>query len=268
MFSYQEVSGEVKTLARRWGALLITLLTVFVLVLIASYGISAWKEWKDARGAPLQVTLTGEGKVSAKPDVAKITATILTQKELLKDAQEENSRKSNVVVGYLKSQGIEEKDIKTVGYNIYPQYKYPQPCYSGVCSEQESVPRIIGYQVQNSYEVTVRDLAKASDLLAGVVGAGVNEVGGISFTIDQPEAVRAEARAKAIENAEGKAEELARELGKRVGRIISFSESSALLLPYERNAALGGGVSAAPSPAVEPGQNEVIIDVSITYEFK
>ena len=273
MTFYQDLSDPEKSVFRWHMRRLILLVSVFVLALVVSYGVDIWKEIKGLRGeAKLQIAITGEGKVSAKPDVARITTTIFTQSDFLKPAQEENSQKSNRVAGYLKSIGVEEKDIKTVGYNIFPQYSYPPPCppYM-VCPMEERRPKIIGYQVRNSYEITIRDLGQAGDILAGVVGAGANEVSGIVFTIDKPDALQAEARKKAIDDAREKARRLAKDLGRRLGKIIHFSESGGFPPPiiFGRQAALGkGGDFGGEAPSVQPGENEIVVNVNITYEFK
>lgn len=267
---YSDFNASEKMVVRKVGLVFFLLLNVFAIALIASYGFSAWK---DARGifgtdAKLEIAVSGQGKVSAKPDVAKITATIMTQRESVKDAQDENAKRSNAVVGYLKQQGVADKDIKTVGYNIFPQYSYPQPCTSTVCPVSD-VPRVVGYQVRNSVEITIRDLTKASDILAGVVQSGVNEVSGLTFTIDQPDELQAQARAKAIADADKKAQELARELGRRVGKVVNYSEGGMMPQPLFADTGVaygkgGGGVA----PAIETGENEISVNVSITYEFR
>lgn len=279
---YQDLNDAQKITARRWGLFLLGLANVFLVVLVASYAVSLWLDVKNAGdGAKeLRVSVSGEGKVAAeKTDVvAKIAVSVLTEKPSLNDAQAENSKKTNSVVEYLKKQSIEARDIKTVGYNIYPQYSYPQPCPRGLpgvavnypCPLEDRQPKIIGYQVRASYAVTIREISKAGDIIGGVVSAGANEVGGISFTIDQPDELKAKARTKAIEDAKTKAEKLAKDLGKRVGKILDFSESGIIPPIYFREAmALDkGGGAPAPSPAIEPGENEITVNVAITYEFK
>ncbi len=271
---FQNFSEPEQFIARRRVLAFLVFINALAAVLVVSYGLGAWRDFKAIiRGEEkLQISVSGEGKVTARPDVARITATILTQSEFLKTAQEENSRKSNVLAGYLKSVGVEEKDIKTVGYNIYPQYRYPRPCPLGAfpCPPDDE-PKITGYQVRNSYEVTLRDLGQAGEILAGVVGAGANEVSGIAFTIDKPDELQAQARKKAIDDARAKAGKLAKDLGRRLGKIVSFSEGGSFPPPifFERGAALGkGGEVPAPSPSVQPGENEIVVTVSITYEFR
>ncbi len=268
---YSDLAAGEKRAVRRLGVLFVVLLNVFAAALILFYGFSAWHAARGIFGTDrrLEVSVSGEGKVSARPDVARITAAILTGSDSLAPAQEENSKKSNAVVAYLTEQGVAEKDIKTVGYNIYPQYRYPAPCRADICPLDVERPRIIGYQIRNSYEITVRDLTKANAILAGIVSAGVNEVGGITFTIDKPEELKAQARKDAIENARAKAVQLAQGLGQRLGRITNFSEGGSVPpMFYERGLALDGKGGGGFEPSVEAGENEVMVTVSITYEFR
>ena len=274
MFNIFQDAGEVeKAFMRHRARNLFSLLILLAAVLIASYGVMVWRDVKGIlEQEKLQIVVSGEGKVTAKPDVARVTATILTEKESLQEAQAENSRKSQAVTEYLKRQGVAEKDIRTTGYNISPQYSYPSPCPPyGVCPLEERRPKIIGYQVRNSYEVTIRDLAKAGAVLAGVVSAGANEVYGISFTIDDPDALKAEARKAAIAEAREKAKVLASDLGMRIGRVANFSEGGSFPPPvfFGREMALDGkGGGGDFEPSVQPGENEIIVIVSVTYEFK
>ncbi|MBI2055746.1 MAG: SIMPL domain-containing protein [Candidatus Sungbacteria bacterium] len=271
---YKNLNKWEKTALGRRGSALLTLAGIFLLILTASYGVRLWREAKDLwGGTKLEIAVSGEGKVAARPDVAKITVSVLTQKAGLREATDENAKKSNAVADYVKKQGVAEKDIRTINYHIYPQQSYPRPCQVGdtpCIEESQRPPKITGYQVRNAFEVTIRDIAKAGDILGGVVGVGVNDVSGITFTIDKPEELQAEARARAIEDARKKAERLATNLGKRVGRMVSFSEGGGGRPIYfsESNAlARGGGIS-APSPAIEPGQTEITAVVSVIYEFK
>lgn len=273
MSFYQDLGDPEKMKFRRRVFPLITLANIFVIVLIASYGAGAWKELKDAvRGdTKLQISVSGEGKVTARPDIAIINASVVTQEEFLKEAQGDNTKKTNVLVAYLKSVGVQESDIKTVGYNIYPQYSYPRPCYSDVCPQMTESPRITGYQVRTAYEIKVRDLEKAGEILGGVVGAGANEVGGINFTIDEPDQLQADARKKAIDDAKVKAEKLAKDLGRRLGPIMNFSEGGyypPIIYRTEAMVADGKGGGGMASPSIPPGENEIIVNVSVTYELR
>lgn len=203
------------------------------------------------------VSFSGEGKVTAKPDVAVINLSILTESVNSKDAQDSNSKKSKAVTDFLKGQGVEEKDVKTVGYNIYPQYNYPQ----------YSRPSISGYQVNQTLEVRVRDLNKVSGILDGVVTAGANQVNQLTFSIDNPDKLKMEARQKAIEDAKKKASELEDQLGINLGKIVNFSEGySGVPSPvYYSEKGMGGG---GGGPTIPVGENEVMISVTLFYQIK
>lgn len=206
------------------------------------------------------VSFNGTGKVTAKPDIAVISASIVTQDVNSKSAQDKNSVKSNAVDDFLKKQGIEEKDIKTSGYNISPQYKYPP--YGGQ-------PTISGYQVSQSYEIKVRDLDKISTVLSGLVTAGANEVNNLGLQIENPEELKSQARQMAIDDAKKKAKELEKQVGVRLGKIVNFSEGlngyPVPMYASDKAYGMGGG---GPEPTISLGENDVVVDVTITYQIK
>lgn len=227
------------------------------LVLVSLFMLVQTKHTLDTSATTNTVSFNGEGKVLAKPDVGIMDLSIVTEGSTSKIAQDENSKKSKALTDYLKGQGVDEKDIKTTGYNIYPQYFYPN----------YAKPTISGYQVNQMVQVKVRDLDKVDDLLSGVVAAGVNQVNNLQLTIDDQDKLESEARAKAIEDAEAKADELEGQLGIKLGRIVNFSESTGGYPgPIMYSAAEGRGGGGAPSIPV--GQNEIVIQVTVTYQIK
>lgn len=206
------------------------------------------------------VSFSGEGKVTAKPDIAVISASIVTQAVDSKSAQDANSTKSNAVSAFLKSQGIADKDVQTSGYNVLPQYKYPP--YGGQ-------PTANGYQVTQSYKVKVRDLTKISTILSGLVTAGANQVSNLGLQIENPDAVQAQARQLAIDAAKKKATDLEKQVGVSLGKIVNFVEGSngypvSMYLDAKATSVGGGG----PEPTISTGENEVTVDVTITYQIK
>lgn len=235
------------------------------------YGVSGWKEMRD-KNTVRQITVTGEGKIAAKPDLAIFMAGVVTEAARVKEAQSENTRRSNAMLEFLKQKGLEEKDIKTVGYSIFPQYKYndAKPCILESCPPPRP-PKIVSYQVRHTLEIRVRGLDKTDELLDGVVSNGANEVGSVNFSVEDKEKIKVEARKKAIATAKEKARVLAKDLSVRLGKITNFSESDGEFPIYARSfEALErsrGGVS-APAPRVETGEQEVRSTVTITYEFK
>jgi len=231
-----------------------------VMVILAIFLLASTDKVVNTAATTNTVSFSGEGKVLAKPDVAVISLSIVTESATSKTAQDDNSKKSKAVSDFLNSQNIEEKDIKTTGYNIYPQYKYPQ----------YDKPEIRGYQVNQTLEVKTRDLDKVSDILDGIVSAGVNQINGLSFEIDEPETLKAEAREKAITDAKKKAGELEDQLDINLGKIVNFSESTDGFpgpIYYEKAIGLGG-VGGGITPEIPTGENEIVVNVIITYQIR
>ena len=120
----------------------------------------------------------------------------------------------------------------------------------------------------------MRDTEKAGDILSGVGNLGVNTVSGLSFTIDEEDKLTAEARGKAITDAEGKAKELALQLGVSIVRIVGFNENSggysSMYMKRDVMMAMDamGGAEMAPAPSLPTGENKIVSNVSITYEIR
>ncbi len=230
------------------------------MVILAIFLLASTNKVLNTAATTNTVSFSGEGKVVAKPDVAKVSLSIVTDALTSKTAQDDNSKKSKAITDYLKKQNIDDKDIKTTGYNIYPQYKYPQ--YGGQ-------PTITGYQVNQSIEIKIRNLDNVSNILDGVVTAGANQVNQLSFEIDSPDALKAEARAKAITDAKKKAGELQSQVGISLGKIVNFSENTGgypVPIYYDaKGLGMGGGGS---GPSVPTGENEITVDVTLTYQIK
>lgn len=206
------------------------------------------------------MTFSGTGKVIAKPDIATTSFSIVTEATTSKVAQDENSKKSRAVIAYLKGQKVDEKDIKTTGYNIYPTYAYPVG----------GAQKIVGYQVNQTVSIKIRDIDRANEILDGIINSGVNQVNGIEFSIDDIDKVKAEARKMAIDEAKKKAKEISKQLGIDLGDITNFSEDnvgSPRPLYYDK--AVGGfGGGAESAPALPSGENEIQSSVTITYELE
>ena len=141
-------------------------LTVLLLVLT----ISIWSGLGRS-GIPATDTITvqGTGEASLVPDIARISFTVENTAATVDEAQTQSTKQSNAALEYVKSQKVAEKDIKTLSYNIYPEYSYSNPCYQGVpCPAYGEKPRITGYRVSQTIQVTIRDLTTVGELLSGL----------------------------------------------------------------------------------------------------
>lgn len=237
------------------------------------------------------ISVDGTGKVVAVPDIATFSFTVTESAKTVADAQKKATDKTNDALKAVRDQGVADKDIKTLSYNINPKYEYQNAVcrYETVDSTAAGVGMassispvssvkycppgrsvLTGYEVSQSIQVKIRDLSKAGELFTSVGALGVQNVSGLNFEVDEPEMVKAEARKEAIANAQEKAQALAKQLGVSLGRVTGFYESSAAPYAY----GMGGGYAgvsikaeAARAPEVPVGEQEVVSNVSITYEI-
>ena len=168
----------------------------------------------------------------------------------------------------MKSQGIEEKDLKTTSFNIYPRYEWREAQIE-IWPQPEGERILVGYEITQSLQVKIRDLAQIGNIIQGATAAGANQVGSLQFTIDDEDELKKQAREEAIEEAKEKARELADQLGVKLLKITNFSESGVFpRLPYYGyDLAEASGVDEAPAPQIETGENKIEVTVSITFEI-
>ncbi len=227
-------------------------LVFFVMPTIRQYGNSL---------APVRtITVSAEGKTVASPDIGETSFSVISQGKNPDELSSQNNTKMSAVIQNLKSQGIDEKDIKTSGYNLSPDYQYD-------ASTRRNY--INGYTLNQTVLVKIRDLSKAAKVVGGVTPLGVNQIGGISFTVDDLEKFLADARADAFKKARTKANEMASENGARLGQVLNISESQNVPIPFmNERAAMGPMSVTASAPTIEPGTQEVKVQVSVTYALE
>jgi uncharacterized protein YggE len=205
------------------------------------------------------ITVVGQGKVSVEPDIAQVSVGVETSAETVGEAVQANQTQMEAILAALEGLGLAEKDIQTMNYSIQLD-RYPEPMPRVEGSAEDAKPL---YRVSNMVMVTIRDLDRVGDVLDSVIEAGANNIWGVSFGLDDPEAARADARANAVADALARAEALAELSGVEVGPVMAVSE------------VVGGGVSPMPAAMVEraasgagpisPGELEVGYQVQVTY---
>jgi hypothetical protein len=216
------------------------------------------------------ITVSDTGTVYTKPDLALATVSVVSEAKTVAGATSDNTEKMNAVIEAIKGQGVEEKDLKTINFSIYPRYEYDKTVdpYSSYYPSGRRV--LVGYEVNQSLQVKIRDLTKVGAIIQVATDEGANEVGSLQFTVDEQDAIKAQAREEAISKAKAKAKELAKQLGIRLVRISSFNESGSTPYYYSLDAksaapvAMGGGVEEA---SILTGENKIEVTVSITYEI-
>lgn len=215
-------------------------------------------------------TVSAEGRATGVPDVSRFSFSVTTEGNgAITAAQEQNTKKMNDITAYLSEQGVGKEDVKTTSYNVSPRYQY-FPCDGrGVCRPAE----ITGYTISQTVEVKVRDLEKSGEIVAGAVSRGANGVSGPSFVVDDPTEVQDEARAEAIAKARKKAETIAEQGGFALGKLLSISEDGGGVgnpIPFysEKGGGMDMSIAQSSAPAFEPGSQEVMVNVSLTYAIR
>ncbi|HWH07336.1 MAG TPA: SIMPL domain-containing protein [Candidatus Paceibacterota bacterium] len=252
----------------------VRLALIAVLVLLALFLLVRTVDTFDELGrssSPMMNTITvnGEGRAAAVPDIARVTYSVMETDTNVAAAQEKATVRSNSALEALKELEIDEDDIRTVSYNVSPQYNYnDRICPLGYpCGGS---PTITGYQVMQMVEVKVRDTAKASEVLAKLGELGVQNINGPEFALDDPAQVKTEAREEAITKAREEAERLAKQLGVRLGKVVSFYDNNQGPMYGYGGGAMDGmkEMAVQSAPTLPVGQNEYTANVSITYEIR
>ena len=202
------------------------------------------------------ISVTGTGKVELTPDTAYIYIGVHSENSDAVEAVASNNEKSEAVKDALVALGVAEKDIQTTNFSIYPQPRY---------DDQGQPTGEITYMVDNTVYVKVSDLDMVGEILDAAVKAGANSINGISFDLEDKSAAMAEAREKAVDDANVQAQQLADAAGVSLGPVITITTSS--VAPVTPIYGKGGGASVemAASVPVSPGQMTISVDVFMVY---
>lgn len=245
------------------------MLALFLLVATASE-LRSFKYIGAGISPTNTINVSGQGEVFAIPDTATFSFTVSETGKDVASAQTKATKKTNDTIDYLKKEGIAEIDIKTTDYSVNPQYEWStQICTSnGYCPPGRQT--IIGYEVSQTILVKIHDTDKAGTLLSGVGSRGVSNVSGLNFTVADEDALKAEARDKAITEAKTKAEVLAKSLGVSIVRVVAFNENNygGPVPMYAKMEIMSADSSLGEAPEIPTGQNKITSDVSVTYEIR
>ena len=160
------------------------LLGAFLIVLIVFFGAKAKNEIENIP----TISVGAEGRVFAKPDIGEIVLAVFHEAKTVSEAQKQSAETINKIMNFLRAAGVEEKDVKTTNYGINPQYDY---------IEGKQIFR--GYQVSQNLQVKIRKLENSGNIISGAADNGANIVGGLNFTVDDPDLLKTEARGRRFE---------------------------------------------------------------------
>ncbi len=217
-------------------------------------------------------TVSGEGKVTMIPDIARIQAGVTAQGSSIKVVQQELNKKIKAISDAIKKQGVDDKDIQTTNYSVNPQYDY-----------RNGTQKITGYEANSNFSIKVRNMDNATAVIDVATANGANQVGGISFDVDDKTKVENEARTKAaaaakaaadkaVADAKSKAQLAAKTAGFSLGRVINYNENSGgygrPLPMYAKAELMNAGAADQVATTIEPGSQEITVSVSLSYEIR
>jgi uncharacterized protein len=211
---------------------------------------------RDLGAGPRTITVLGEGEARGKPDVARASLGVEATAERVGPALADANARMRGLLAAIRRSGVADKDIRTTDFSVFFEQD-PAPPRAGEASRSGR------YHVRNSVEVTIRDLARASDVLDAALAAGGNAASGISFAIDDPGPLRASARQAAIVDARSRAEALAHAAGVAVGPVFSISEGGGA----GPRPMLARAMAASAGPPVEAGELSETVQVQVVYEI-
>lgn len=206
-------------------------------------------------GTRLDVSATGE--VTRVPDLAVITAGVITRSSSATGAIQQAANRMERVRAALKAAGIDDRDIQTTNISLNPEYRY----------ESNLPPRLTGYTASNQVTVKFRDIRNAGKVLDALVREGANQISGPNLTIEQPEAALDEARTRAVAMARARAELYARGLGLRVVRVVWVSESASYPVPPPMPVMMEARAQAADTK-IDPGVQKLQVTLAVTFELQ
>lgn len=200
----------------------------------------------------------GQGSVSQAPDLATISFGVTKSSSTVSDAQNQTNKAINSVLESIKNLGVSEKDLKTTNYSVNPNYSF------------EGIQKISGYTVTQNIELKIKDIKNTNRLIDAITGNGGNLIGQVQFGFDDKTKAKLEdkARKEAVGNAKEKAQSLANAAGVRLGKIINVTESQDNFprpIPFENAKA---GIQETPSTNITPGENNIKITVTLSYEIR
>ena len=217
----------------------------------------------DTPVKPAQIVVSASGSVDAAPDMAVLSMTVRREAKTARAALDQNNADMNKVIAALKGQGIAERDLQTGGFSISPKMSYPNR------SAADRTPRLVGYTVQNTLTVRIRDLSRLGKVLDQSVSLGVNQGGGIRFTNDKPAPIIEQARTRAVKAAMSKAQTLAAAAGVGLGDILEISERTRQPRPVAMaQGRMAASAVAKDSVPLQAGENSYSVHVSMRWSIR
>ena len=208
--------------------------------------------------AGTRLDLTATGEVPRVPDVAVISAGVVSRAAGASGALQDSAERIQRVIAALKHAGVADRDIQTSNVSLNPEYRYPE----------NQAPQLVGYTATNSVTVRFRDIRSSGKILDALVAQGANQINGPNLTLDKPEAALDEARAKAIAIGRARAELYARSLGMRIVRIVAVADNGGSYPAPPVPVMMQARAASAAMTKIEPGEEKLQVSVAMTFELQ
>ena len=208
------------------------------------------------RSRPPSITVSGDAVISTAPDQAEIDIGVTTQARTAPEASKENAERLARVLAEVKKQLGKGDEVKTSGYSLTPNYRYPQG----------GKPEIVGYTATNMVRIKTGNLSLVGKLIDTSMQAGANNVNRLVFTLKDELSAQMDALKTASTKAKAKAEATAAALGLKIVRILSVHENERVVQPVFRQAMTARAEAASAPTPIEPGTVEIRSTVSMTVE--
>ncbi|MBA2772124.1 MAG: SIMPL domain-containing protein [Pseudomonadota bacterium] len=209
-------------------------------------------------GTRLDLSVTGES--TRVPDIAIVSAGVVTRARTAAGAMQENAERMERVIAALRAVGVADRDIQTSSVALNPEYHH----------QDNQPPRLTGYTASNQVNVRFRDISNSGRVLDVLVAQGANQINGPTLTLDKPQLALDEARANAVAVGRARAQLYASALGMQVVRVVSLSESGGYYAPPppqpmgERSDMMA---TAARTPIL-PGEQKHQVTLSMVFELR
>ncbi|MFH0755511.1 MAG: SIMPL domain-containing protein [bacterium] len=238
---------------------------LIIIIILIFHIIDTYENGKKIDTQKDTINVNGKSEIIVKPDIANISFSVKEENMDIAKAVDIVNKKIVKIIENLKTNGVNEKDIKTTGYNIEPKYDYIKTQSYPYNGKQV----LVGYNVIQNIEIKIKDLSKVGKIVADLGTLGITGMNNLNFTNDKYDDLEKQARDEAIIQARSEANKLAKALGIKLKNIVGYSEGI-LPPPYLSKNFYDMEVSAMDiTPAVLPtGENKIISNISITYEIE
>lgn len=236
-------------------------LVTIIMAVVTLSAIPAFAQEQCCEQTTSRLDISAQAEAKAVPDIATISAGVLTIAPKADAAMKDNATKMTAVFEALNKAGIKEKDVQTSGVSLSPQYNYIE----------NKPPQIINYQANNNITIKIRDMRNIGPVLDALIAQGINQMNGPIFSVDNPDIIMDMAREEATKKAIARANLYAKAAGMKVKRILNISENAGYGMPQPMMAMAARTMDAKMEMASTPvatGEVSMSVTVNLAVELE